>query len=70
MGLGIPPLRIEILLESSPLKSTTSVRRLAVEQIRAVDSARSPVPINELYIYIYSCVYLFIRICTHIRKVI
>ena len=30
MGLGIPPLRIEIKLESNPLKSIMLVRRLAV----------------------------------------
>ena len=30
MGLGIPPLKINILLESSPLKSRILVRRLAV----------------------------------------
>ena len=29
MGLGIPPLKIKILLESKPLKSRTLVRRLA-----------------------------------------
>ena len=27
MGLGIPPLKMKILLESNPLKSRTSVRR-------------------------------------------
>ena len=30
MGRGIPPLRIKIMLESNPLKSTMLVRRLAV----------------------------------------
>ena len=30
MGLGIPPLTIQILLESNPLKSRILVRRLAV----------------------------------------
>ena len=30
MGLGIPPLRIKIMLESNPLKSIMLVRRLAV----------------------------------------
>ena len=31
MGLGIPPLKIKILLESNPLKSRILVRRLAVQ---------------------------------------
>ena len=30
MGLGIPPLRIQIMLESNPLKSTMLVGRLGV----------------------------------------
>ena len=30
MGLGIPPLMINIMLESNPLKSTMLVRKLAV----------------------------------------
>ena len=30
MGLGIPPLKIKILLQSNPLKSRILVRRLAV----------------------------------------
>ena len=30
MGLGIPPLRIKIVLESNPLKSTMLVGRLGV----------------------------------------
>ena len=30
MGLGIPPLKIKIMLESKPLKSIMLVRRLAV----------------------------------------
>ena len=30
MGLGIPPLKIKIKLESNPLKSKMLVRRLAV----------------------------------------
>ena len=31
MGLGIPPLRIKIMLESSPLKSTMLVGRLGAD---------------------------------------
>ena len=30
MGLGIPPLTLKIMLESSPVKSTMLVERLAV----------------------------------------
>ena len=33
MGLGIPPLRIKMMLESNPLKSTMLVRRLAVHPV-------------------------------------
>ena len=36
MGLGIPPLKIKILLESNPLKSRVSVRRSAVYLRRAL----------------------------------
>ena len=36
MGLGIPPLKIKILLESNPLKSSVLVRRLAVSSRLAV----------------------------------
>ena len=32
MGLGIPPLRIKIMIESNPLKSIILVRRLAVRK--------------------------------------
>ena len=32
MGLGVPPLRIKIMLESNPPKSRILVRRLAVGQ--------------------------------------
>ena len=31
MGLGIPPLHINIMLESNPLKSIILVRRLAIK---------------------------------------
>ena len=34
MGLGIPPLRIKIMLESNPLKSTMLVGRLGVNNKR------------------------------------
>ena len=34
MGLGIPPVKIKILLESSPLKSRILERRLAVSTAR------------------------------------
>ena len=38
MRLGIPPLKIKILLESNPLKSRIVVRRLAVEGYEAKKS--------------------------------
>ena len=39
MGLGIPPIKLKILIESNPLKSRIVVRRLAVG---LVPSARVP----------------------------
>ena len=42
MGLGIPPLRIKILLGSSPLKSRILVRRLAVPV-----SVKKAIPLSE-----------------------
>ena len=41
MGLGIPPLKIKIMLESNPLKSIMLVRRLAVRD--AATCPASPV---------------------------
>ena len=41
MGLGIPPLEIQITLESNPLKSRILVRRLAV--LSLVRSSRGSV---------------------------
>ena len=35
MGLGIPPLRIKIMLESNPLKSTMLVGGLGVVTLRS-----------------------------------
>ena len=50
MGLGIPPLGIQILLESNPKKSIIVVRRLAI------DLRREDLDIEiYIYIYIYMC---------------
>ena len=45
MGLRIPPLRIKILLESKPLKSSILVRRLAIVP---VSYRRGPPSSSEL----------------------
>ena len=42
MDMRIPPLKITILLESNPLKSRISVRRLAVEAERGVQREWAP----------------------------
>ena len=55
MGLGIPLLRIEIMLESSPLKSRMLVRRLAVLPQRP----RRHCMDTCIYIYIYA-LYIYI----------
>ena len=49
MGLGIPPLRIEIMLESNPLKSIMLVQY-------------GDWPYSYIYIYIYICIYIYIYI--------
>ena len=47
MDMRIPPLRMKIMLESNPLKSIMSVRRLAA--IQSLDAgSRSPVPSPDL----------------------
>ena len=49
MGLGIPPLRIKIMIESNPLKSIILVRRLAVRIIMTKLAAlRGPRPVLRL----------------------
>ena len=40
MGLGIPPLKISIMLESNPLKSIRLVRKLAVRPVRFGEGTR------------------------------
>ena len=78
MGLGIPPLRIEIMFESNPLKSIMLVWRFAIwlRAIRACPCAllgsfrRLPWGRLEpdweidvcIYIYIYICVCVYIYI--------
>ena len=41
MGLGIPPLKLKIMLESNTLKSGILVRSLALDR-EGVDSGRAP----------------------------
>ena len=69
MGLGIPPLKIEILLESNPLKSRILVRRLAVQRVTNDERARNILRIHIFYIslsiyiyikYIIRCMYIYI----------
>ena len=50
MGLGIPPLRIKIMLESNPLKSTMLIGRLGVVSESMV---KSQYEAQYIYIYIY-----------------
>ena len=47
MGLGIPHLKSEIMLESRPLKSRILVRRLAAGSGRASERARCGVEASE-----------------------
>ena len=55
-GLGIPPLKFKIMLESNPPKSTMIVGRLGVNS-------------SNIYIYIYNVcmyVYIYIYLCVYI----
>ena len=84
MGLGIPPLKLKIMIESNPLRSPMLVGRLAV-LITAREIREKPCmalathPRNHgsrrAYIYMYSyiiCVlhytYIYIYIYTHYLK--
>ena len=58
MDLRVPPLKLNIALESNPLKSRVSVRRLAVQQLLPGRSA----PPDTVYIYIYICIYIYVYI--------
>ena len=73
MGLGIPPLRIKIKLESNPLKSTMLVGRLGVRTCQDALAVFRPVRASQqvegcvyiyIYIYIYNicvCIYIYIE---------
>ena len=74
MGLGIPRLRITIMLESNPLKPTMLVGRLGVGTDLALPDLRplarrrrTPPPHLSLYIYLYICynTYTYIYIYIH-----
>ena len=70
MGLGIPPLKNNIMLESNPLKPTMLVGRLGVTYNGGVDRGRQKlvvglVVIGLLVLFILTmcvCVYIYIYI--------
>ena len=68
MGLRIPPLKIEIMLESNPPKSIMLVRRLAVglpffgvrDRERSAGSAESLHHSDGVDYVEYTCIYIYI----------
>ena len=72
MGLGIPPLNIQIMLESNPLKFIilVLVRRLAplivgLGRFRRVTSTSASILRTCIYIYIYIYIHIYIYIYIH-----
>ena len=72
MDMRIPPLRIKIMFESNPLKSTMLVGRLGVWFVlialcaaKLWDSGPSLRRISSPYVYIYIYIYIYTYTYTH-----